>query len=175
MDMLTSSQLGDILSIARERLRSEKRRMPRKEGGTWDTRVRKFFYDEMFDILKEEFGVDNPDEYLYVEGRNRLRGEKRVKLFGSGLYPDAVIKFDDAMVAIELDAGPAGRPSGSRIKTALAKAGILGLTGCFQGIYVFFFIYHGETSDYERMREKELEKKVLDFYEKNLSTYLILI
>jgi len=25
------------------------------------------------------------------------------------------------------------------------------------------------------MREKELEKKVLDFYEKNLSTYLILI
>jgi len=25
------------------------------------------------------------------------------------------------------------------------------------------------------MREKELEKKVLDFYEKNLSTHLILI
>ena len=70
MDMLTSSQLGDFLSIARERLRSGKR-IPIEGGGTWDTRVRKFFYDEMFEILKEEFGVDNPNEYLYVEGRNR--------------------------------------------------------------------------------------------------------
>ena len=69
--MLTSSQLRDILSIAKERLRSGKGRLPIEGGGTWDTRVREFFYDEMFEILKEEFGVDNPNEYLYVEGRNR--------------------------------------------------------------------------------------------------------
>lgn len=123
----------------------------------------------MTEIFKERYHMDvkTAKGYIYVEGVNRLEGKKGGTIFGSNLYPDAIIRFDDGQrLAIELDNGRRG----SKIKNALTKAGVLKLVGEFYKVAVFFFVYPPLTP--ERFKRGETEEKVLKFYREKLSTLL---
>jgi hypothetical protein len=168
--VLSSSKFDSLLIIAKEKLRSKKGILSyREKVDTWDKRARKLFFQTMIEILREKYGMDESaaKKYIYVEQFNRFPGVKE-KIFGSYLYPDAIMKFDDGQkVAVELDSGW----SGSKIKNALAKAGILKLVGDFYKIVVFFFVY----PPLDEFKLTEIEQKVLKFYQENLSTWLFLI
>jgi len=170
--MISSSELDELLRIAKEKLESKKGMLPKKDVETWDKRARESFYRTMTEVLRERYGMDESKakNYIYVERFNPFPGEKGGKLFNSYLYPDAIMKSDDGQkIAVELDNGA----SGSRIKNALAKASILKLVGDFNKIVVFFFTYPTGALDKFRLAEKE--QRVLKFYQENLSTWLILI
>ena len=140
-----------------------------EKGTTWDRRARIVFYSTLIKIFKERYHLDESTakHYIYVEGINRFTGKKGGTVFGSNLYPDAIIVCDDGpRIAVELDHGH----SGSRIKNALAKAGVLKLVGEFDKIAVFFFAYPSLSP--ENINRGKAEETVLEFFRKNLSTLL---
>jgi len=72
-------------------------------------------------------------ETCFVEGFNKISSKKPI-LFGSKVYPDAVIKLGNGeLVAIELDWGN----KGSKLRNDLAKAGIHKLIGSYTQIILF--------------------------------------
>ena len=168
MVSLFSKDVESLLSHAQEKL--GKKVLPESEkGATWDRRARHSFYDAMVELFKERYDIDEgtTKRYIYVEGKNPLKGKKGGTIFGSNLYPDAIMICDDgSRIAIELDHGH----SGSRIKNALTKAGMLKLAGEFDKIAVFFFVYPPLSS--ENINRGKVEETVLEFFRKNLSTLL---
>ncbi|MEM2970979.1 MAG: hypothetical protein QW270_00950 [Candidatus Bathyarchaeia archaeon] len=152
------------MKIVMERLENKKGNLPKKGVATWDVRARELFYRTMNEIPREKYKIKN----IFVEGQNPFPGDKG-KIFNSKLYPDAIIEFEDGQrIAIELDNGD----HGSRIKNALAKAGMLKLVGGFHKVVVFFFTY-GALEGFKPTQEKE--QKVLEFYQENFSTWLFLV
>lgn len=159
---MLSEDVEDLLSYSQEKLGEEI--LPEFEKGTtWDRRARQLFYHTMIEIFKERYKIDEgtAKRYIYVEGKNLLKGKKGGTIFGSNLYPDAIMICDDGpKIAIELDHGH----SGSRIKNALTKAGVLKLVGEFDKIAVFFFVYPPLIP--ENLNRGKAEETVLKFFRK---------
>ena len=168
MVSMLSKDVEGLLNDAQKKL-SEKVLLESEKGTTWDRRARTLFYDTMVKVFKERYDIDEGTAkcHIYVEGINPFKGKKGGTIFGSNLYPDAIMICDDGpKVAIELDHGH----SGSRIKNALTKAGVLKLVGEFDKIAVFFFVYPPLSS--ENINRGKVEETVLEFFRKNLSTLL---
>ena len=165
--MMDSAELDSILKCVLQRL--EKEFLPLKGDETWDVRARRLFYRVVIDVFREKYLMSEEEakEYIYVEGLNPFPGEKSGKVFNCRLYPDAILKFDDAKIAIELDRGK----TGSKMKNALLKAGIHKLAGNFQKIILIFFAY-GKLSKYQLSKK---DQKILAFYRDKLKTYHYLL
>jgi len=161
--MVSSTELDSLLSILREKLQSRKAVLA-------DKSIRTLFSETIAEVLRERFGMseDEVKTYIYVEGcLGKILPNEGGKVFGSRLYPDAIIRFDDGLkVAVELDWGNKNR--GSKLKNALAKSGMLKLTGNFHRVAVFFFL----NSPIELT---SIEQRVLKFYREDLFTWLILV
>jgi hypothetical protein len=168
-----SEALEQFLSALRDKLRHSKRALQHKDAQTWDVRARQLFCDAVIRLLRENYGMAKNEviRRVFVEGLNPLpmeKGKKGGTIFGSNLYPDAIVVTDDGhKTAVELDHGT----KGSQIKDALAKKAMLKLVGDFDTVVVFFFLYEplSETN------VGEMERKVIQFYEKNLSTHLLFV
>lgn len=171
MVSMLSKDVEGLLNDAQKKL-SEKVLLESEKGTTWDKRARHLFYYTMVELFKERYDIDEgtAKRYIYVEGINPLKGKKGGAIFGSNLYPDAIMICDDEpKIAIELDHGH----SGSRIKNALTKAGVLKLVGEFDKTAVFFFVYPPLTP--ESINRGKAEETILEFFRKNLSTLLFLV
>ena len=171
MVSMLSKDVEDLLSDAQRKL-GEQVLLESEKGTTWDRRARILFYGTLIKVFKERYHLDEgtAKHYIYVEGINPFEGKKGGTIFGSNLYPDAIIICDDGpKIAIELDHGH----SGSRIKNALTKAGVLKLVGEFDKIAVFFFAYPPLSP--ENINKGKAEEIVLEFFRKNLSTLLFLV
>jgi len=136
-----------------ERLRQEKdkNQLPiNSKRGTWDSRVRKRFFEIMTDEFRVKYGNEQEaKKYVYVEGCNRLPlKEIEHSLFGSRLYPDALIKCgNDSYVAVELDYATDEKKS--KIKYALSKAGMVYLVGKpkIERVVLLLLYYGSELPD----------------------------
>jgi len=141
--LLYDREFDHFLSILQDELHHKKEELPHKQTRTWDVRVRELFFKTTIGILKESYvmTVDIAKKHVFVEKHNPLprdKGKKGGKIFGSNLYPDAIIVTDDGhKIAIELDHGN----KGSQIKDTLAKKAMLKRVGGFDRVIVFFFWY----------------------------------
>ena len=170
MKILTTEDFNQALEHIRKGLETSKNALD-QGSGTRDKRLRKLFFETCREVLIEKLGMST-EAFLgtcFVEGFNKIPGKKPA-LFGSKVYPDAVIKLGNGEhVAIELDWGN----KGSKLRNALAKAGMLNLIGNYAQIILFFLVYPAQAK--QKMQITELEQKVLKFYEEELSTKLIIL
>ena len=172
--LLYDKGFDHFLDTLEDELRHKKEELPYKDTRTWDVRVRELFFRTTMQVLKESYAmtVDTAKAHVFVEKHNPLpknMGKKGGRIFESNLYPDAIIETDDGhRIAVELDHGN----KGSQIKDTLAKKAMLKIVGGFERVIVFFFWY-AKINVMDTIGE--LEREVMEFYEKNLSTSIFFI
>ncbi len=170
MKILTIKDFNQALEHIRKGLKASRNTLD-QGSGTHDKRLRKLFFETCREALIKKLGMSTEAflETCFVEGFNKIPGKKPT-LFGSKTYPDAVIKLGNGeLVAIELDWGN----KGSKLRNALAKAGMHKLIGNYAQTILFFLVYPVQAK--QKIQITELEQKVLKFYEEELSTKLIIL
>lgn len=138
---------------------------------TWDKSARLAFAQalrrRLRDLSRKLAGSGGHlERYLYVEGiEKRIPSAYRGSFFGAGCYPDAAyIVPGQYAIAIELDHGV----SSARLKSALSKAAFCVLVGAYD-CAVVVYVPHGRD-----LEIREIERRVLEFYDKQLKTRLVL-
>ena len=142
---------------------------------TWDKIARRKVGGIVKRVFSDYFPHLNPADSVYIEGEGTPKGwRKPYDLFSSrGVYPDIGILRPER-VSIELDHSGWGRTEkpGSRFKMALAKASFGYLSGDWEYCYVFFHNHSGRSLKEYLNREKE--KTIIEIYEKQFHTKIIL-
>lgn len=167
LHLLSETKIQSLLETTVEKLRQQKNQLPIAGKETWDSRVRNRFFEIMTDEFKKKYGNElEAKDYIYVEGCNRLPfKEIRHSLFGSSLYPDALLKCgNDSYIAIELDYATDEKKS--KIKNALSKAGLVYLVGKPKIGKVLLLIFYYGSNPPNMSDDLEIRK----FYDEELKT-----
>jgi hypothetical protein len=145
--------------------------------GTWDKVARKRVGRVVKEVFQQSFPGEKA-ENVYVEGEGTPKWWKPpYELFGSkGVYPDIGILLQKLQkrIAIELDHSETRRTEipGSRFKVALAKASFAYTSGDWDCCFAFFHNHSGKTM--KQYLDKEIEKSILQKYEKEFHTKIML-
>jgi hypothetical protein len=167
LPLLSETEIQSLLEITVEKLREQKNQLTIASKETWDSRVRNRFFRIMTDEFRKKYGNEREAKgYIYVEGCNRLPFEEiRHSLFGSRLYPDALLRCgSDNYIAIELDYATDEKKS--KIKNALSKAGLVYLVGKPKiGKVVLLMFYYGS-----KLPDMSDDLEIRKFYAEKLKT-----
>jgi len=144
----------------------------KEKNKTWDYHARHIIGEKMEKWFKEYFRIrELPEPWKHYFGyeaeKNKL---PRTKIFSSfGCYPDMYF-HKPVKMAIELDHGR----TGSKLKSALGKAGFNKLSRDWERVCVVFFD-ESRNKEIEKSQKIRETKKIIDFYRDCLSTEILIV
>ena len=144
----------------------------KKNETTWDAAIRMRTRPIIKDVYLEIFD-ESPVERVYFEGEGRGLSERGVsmsKLFGSSVFPDALI-LKPFKTAIEFDHSKSKGKPGASFKMALAKAAFNYLSHNWDYCLLLFYNGTGQELSLEGETEKEILRKYLNEF--NTKCYVI--